>query len=113
MMNRTKLFAALLPIAAIGFLATENIGSTVYAEEPVVVATATTVEATPYGRASIRGARPAPEWPFAGATATASDTVSYAGHPRRQNARSLPQTGNGFVLAVDEPRSFGPRGARS
>lgn len=112
MMHRTKLFAALLPIAAIGFLATENTASTGHAGELSVVTASATLETAPYGRASIRGARPAPEWPFAGATATATDTVSYAGHPRRQNARSLPQTGNGFVLAVDEPRSFGPRGAR-
>ena len=113
MPNRHKLFAALLPIAAIGFLATENIGSTGYAGEPVVAATATTVETTPDGRASIRGARPAPTLPAYPATAAATETVHEVGHPRRQHARSLPQTGNGFVVTAEETRLFRARGARS
>jgi|GEM_PF-1775301 len=113
MPNRHKLFAALLPIAAIGFLTTENIGRTGYAEEPFAAATATTVETTPYGRASSRGARPAPAWPAYPATAAVTETVPQAAHPRRQQARSLPQTGNSFVVTAEEPRLFGARGARS
>jgi len=114
MMNRTKLLAALLPIAAIGFLATENTPGTGHAGELFVVAQAKTLDAAPRSRGAIRGARPTPERPAdAEKEATVNDTVRYAGHPRRQDSGSLPQTGNGFVLLADELRSIGQRGARS
>jgi len=113
MTHRTKLLAALLPIAAIGFLATETIGSA-YAGEPFVLAQAKTLDAAPRSRGAIRGARPTPERPADDAEgATVNDTMRYAGHPPRQDGRSLPQTGDGFVLLADAPRSIGPRGARS
>lgn len=86
MTHRTKLLAALLPIAAIGFLATETIGSA-YAGEPFVLAQAKTLDAAPRSRGAIRGARPTPERPADAEKATVNDTVRYAGQPRSISPR--------------------------
>ena len=110
MMNRTKFFAALLPIAAIGFLAAENTAGTGHAGEPVVLAQATTLDAAPRGRGAIRGARPTPEPTGDVEQSRAGDTVDPAGHPRRQGAEPLPRSDHGWQAY--KTRSGGPRGAR-
>jgi len=86
-MNRSKFFAALLPIAAIGFLVTETNAGTGQAGELFVVAQAGTLDAAPRSRGAIRGARPTPERPADAEKATVNDTVRYAGQPRSISPR--------------------------
>ena len=112
MTTQIRFLAAMLPIAAIGLLGVEATGGNGYEGELYVSAEAKTLDAAPRSRGAIRGARPTPERPADAEKATVNDTVRYAGQPRRQDSRSLPQTGNGFVLLADEPRSISPRGAR-
>jgi hypothetical protein len=113
MLSRNKLFAAFLPIAALGLMAAENTDSAGYAMESQLVAATTTLEAASYGRAAIRGARPGDEVFSGAASSMPADIALRGGHPRRLDARSLPQDHGGFVLTANETHPFGVRGARS
>ena len=114
MKTRIQLFATLLPIAAIGLLAVDSIGSDEYMAGPSVVAEATMLDAAPRGRGPVRGARAAPAQPADVPNVTTDDTAHYEGHPRRQDgSRALPQTETSLALTDDEPRITAPRGARS
>jgi hypothetical protein len=108
MPNRYKLFATLLPIAAIGFLVAEDLATAEYMPKPTIVAGATTLDAKPHGR----GARSDYAWLADELMSLAADATAKTSHPRRPNSRSLPQPENGIAMANDEPHGISPRGAR-